>query len=283
MRVPLPRFPRRRMSRLPPLIIIPSCPTNISIKMTTRVWATQWHRVPMEKIVKRWFLRPCWIPTETRDSILVLCCVARVCLMDWVEWYMKTMDVPMKVIGGMAVGMDMAGPPLLMVIPTKVNIVLINVTDVECTVGPMDVSMMGPSWKTSDMAMVPSNGPMEPPMKVTLYKDNERDMDDIRFRMVDIIWDLGSMDVTKDSGNVIGKTEEHTKENGELVWLMDKVSKRIPMGVSVMMDNGSMMNPYVEVVAPNNKEEKREEKEEYQEKNRLACFFPFVSYVKRAF
>lgn len=36
-------------------------------------------------------------------------------------------------------------------------------------------------------------------------------------------------------------------ENGAMGWPMDVVSKRIPMGISVMTGSGMMMNPFVKI------------------------------------
>merc|ERR1712150_116283 len=103
----------------------------------------------------------------------------------------KMMDGRMRVIGVMDGGMDLEMLPLPMVIRMKVNIDLINVMDVDCTNGMMDVNTMVSSMKISVMARVPLNGQMVPFMKVTLCMDNGKVRDGIPFRMVDVMKGIG--------------------------------------------------------------------------------------------
>mmetsp|Transcript_1699 Transcript_1699/g.3659 ORF Transcript_1699/g.3659 Transcript_1699/m.3659 type:complete len:413 (+) Transcript_1699:392-1630(+) len=46
---------------------------NRKPKQTTNHWVKLWLLVPMEKIVKRWSIRPSWIRMATKESIQVLC------------------------------------------------------------------------------------------------------------------------------------------------------------------------------------------------------------------
>merc|ERR1712232_652609 len=162
-------------------------------------------------------------------------------------WCTKMMEELTKVIGDMAVGMDLDGPPLPTAIPTRVNTDLTNDTVVVSTVGQTDVSMMENSQKTNDTARELSNGQMEPPMRETFIKDNGKDTAVTLLVMADITQEVGSMDDTKDLENAIGRMVVITKVNGAQEWRTDKVWKPIRMGVFVTMDNGLTMSPSVSI------------------------------------
>mmetsp|Transcript_28536 Transcript_28536/g.47232 ORF Transcript_28536/g.47232 Transcript_28536/m.47232 type:complete len:161 (+) Transcript_28536:2388-2870(+) len=158
---------------------------------------------------------------------------------------MKTMAEPTRAIGAMDGGMDMAERRLPMAIRTKENIGSTSDTDVESTAGPTVGFMMENLARISDTGREPFSGQMVQHMKETFIKDNEKGTDDTHFRMEDTIQEVGSMDDMKVLENATGKTVASTRVNGELGWLMGKVSRRTLMDASAMMVSGSMTSPFV--------------------------------------
>mmetsp|Transcript_31613 Transcript_31613/g.46652 ORF Transcript_31613/g.46652 Transcript_31613/m.46652 type:complete len:204 (+) Transcript_31613:1840-2451(+) len=153
------------------------------------------------------------------------------------------MEGPTTENGVMGVGTALVRLFFLMVTLMRANTNLISDTGVASIVGKMAVFTMENLKKTVVKVRDTLSGRMELPMTGTLFKVNERDMDNIILWMEAITREAGWMGATKDLENVFGTTVVLTKANGVQEWRTEEELKPTRTVAYDTMENGLKILP----------------------------------------